>query len=465
MKGINFVQRSTVYLILFSILSFALIFFLDVQEKNNGWRKDLSFNAYSTTSAETQKLLSGLDKDIYLYTFYTQGNRDEYIHTLLESYSRQNKRIKNEWVNLAENPNFLSKINVSGQNELSQDSILVFSPATNRYKILGPNDMYSLGFDIASGNYGISDLRYEKSITEAILYVNSDYVPNVYISTGHGETGVTQIQSLLQYLQLNGYDIQFTKQIPPDLEENSLLLINSPKKDLSEQELQNIQSFEKKGGSILVSLGYNDPSELPNFNLLLSSYGIEVLEGHIVANKSDTQSYYQEPSYLIPYMEKIEMLLPLITANKDLLLMPLPKAFALHQSNDYQNTALLYSGKRAERRSNTNDTVLDTGEMVLAAYSQKQLANAARPALVAIGSTLSITDEYIYSISFASEFVQTILNNLIPQKVIQTNIALKPALRPNLLPSSKNIGIAIILLIPLGILCVAIFVIRYRKSL
>lgn len=465
MKIAKTMRHSLAYLLLFALLSFVLIYFLDVQEAQHGWRKDLSFNAYATTGEETQRILSSLNREVYLYTFYTQANKDEYISTLLESYSRLNSFIKTENISLAENPHFLSKLTAANQQELKQDSLLAYSPATMRYKILAPTDMLSLSYNIQTGKYDFSDLRYEKSITEAILYVNSDQIPKVYILTGHGETPTAQMEALLSYVELNGYAISFVQQVPSDMEGDSLLLINSLKKDLSEQELKHIQTFEEKGGSILATFQYDDPADLPNYKNLLDSYGIEVLKGRVTADKKDTASYYQQPSYLIPYMEPLEMLSGLISSNKDLLLMPLPKAFSLKESNTYRNTALLHSGESAQRLDNENDALLDSGKMTLAAYSEKQLSNSARPKLAVIGSTLSITDEYIYRISFASEFVQTLLNKLLPQKIVQTNIALKPAFRPNLMPGSKNVGVAIIILLPVCILLIGIAVIRHRRSL
>lgn len=465
MKIAKTMRHSLAYLLIFALLSFVLIYFLDVQEAQHGWRKDLSFNAYATTGEETQRILSSLNREVYLYTFYTQANKDEYLSTLLESYSRLNSFIKTENISLAENPHFLSKLTAANQQELKQDSLLAYSPATKRYKILAPTDMLSLSYNIQTGKYDFSDLRYEKSISEAILYVNSDQIPKVYILTGHGETPTAQMEALLSYVQLNGYDISFVQQVPSDMEGDALLLINSLKKDLSEQELEHIQTFEKKGGSILATFQYDDPADLPNYKNLLDSYGIEVLKGRVTADKKDTASYYQQPSYLIPYMEPLEMLSGLISSNKDLLLMPLPKAFSLKESNTYHNTALLHSGESAQRLDNENDALLSSGKMTLAAYSEKQLSNSAHPKLAVIGSTLSITDEYIYSISFASEFVQTLLNKLLPQKIVQTNIALKPAFRPNLMPSSKNVGVAIIILLPVCILLIGIAVIRHRRSL
>lgn len=443
----------------------ATLVFLDAEETKQGWRRDFSFNAFSSTSEETKKLLNNLQNEVYLYTFQSQGSQDDLVRNLLQNYTSINPKIHYENIKLSANPNFLSKISGLSLESIEAESILVYSPYNNRHRLLQSSDMIGLSYDIEKGNYNINDLRYEKRITESILYVSNASVSKIYVINGHGEPPASQIEALLSQLQLNAYEVHFSAQVPENLENDALLMMHSPKKDLSEQEIQNLVRFENEGGSILLSLNYDVPENLNNLYTYLQSYGIKVLSGHIVASADERASYYQDPSYLIPYMNPSSFLSPLIEKNQHLLLMPLPKAFSLQKASHYQTTALLFSGQKSERVDGENATQLAKGEMILAAHSEKEQSNGQRSQIIVLGSTHSITDEYIYSISFAGDFVQSILNRLLPQQYIETNIAVKAALRPNLLIGDKSLGIAIIVLLPLSIAGFGILHVRKRKSL
>lgn len=457
--------RSLTFLLTFTVLSVALLLFLDKEEAKNGWRKDFSFNAFTSTSEETQKLLASVQSEVYLYTFQTQSSRDELVQTLLQNYTGLNPHLHYENISLSASPNFLSNISGLSLDSLEAESILIYSPINKRFRLLQSSDLIGLSYDIEKGNYNISDLRYEKRITESILFVNNANVSKIYVLNGHGEPPASQMEALYSHLQLNAYEIHFSAQVPQDIENDALLMIHSPKKDLSAQEIQNLVRFENEGGSILLSLNYDSPTELPNLFAFLESFGITVLDGHVIADSEERASYYQDVSYLIPYMNTTAMLSPLIEKNQHLLLMPLPKAFSLQNASHYQNTPLLFSGKKSERIDSKTSQKLAKEEMILAAHSEKEQSNGQRSQLIVLGSTHSISDEYIYSISFVGEFIQTILNQLLPQKQIETNIAVKAALRPNLMIGNKNLGIAIIVLLPLSIALIGILHIAKRKSL
>jgi len=107
-----------------------------------------------------------------------------------------------------------------------------------------------------------------------------------------------------------------------------VLLLGCPVNDLDDTEIEQIKAFAQEGGNLFVVRDYTDPvANMPNYLSLLRSYGVVPLEGVAVAGAQDAGSYYGETLYLLPYMEEIDLTLPLIASGMDVLMMPAACAF------------------------------------------------------------------------------------------------------------------------------------------
>jgi len=143
----------------------------------------------------------------------------------------------------------------------------------------------------------------ESSLTSAIHYVDSGYMPNAYFLEGHGERTLEELYSVEVTLTEENYNVQTINLAtePEKMQQGDILVVAAPKQDLSEAEREILKAYMDKGGRFLFVM---DPvvmhsTDLPNFESLLKIYGLElergvVLEGNInyMAN-----SY---PSYLVP---------------------------------------------------------------------------------------------------------------------------------------------------------------------
>ena len=61
-------------------------------EDDYGWRRDFSFNGYTATGEQTQKVLATLTAPVDLYLLYQSGEMDSQLYEVLERYARLSDR-------------------------------------------------------------------------------------------------------------------------------------------------------------------------------------------------------------------------------------------------------------------------------------------------------------------------------------------------------------------------------------
>ena len=131
-----------------------------------GWRKDLSYNSYATTGEETQNALERVQDDVELYLLYQNGDEDEQVLQVLNRY-----KVLSDHISVIRNPAILSRFTGDETTSVAADSVIVSCPATGRYKVLDYQNFFTTGYNIEAGEFQIEGLSYEKTLTEAIVYV------------------------------------------------------------------------------------------------------------------------------------------------------------------------------------------------------------------------------------------------------------------------------------------------------
>ena len=442
-------------------------------EKTYGWRQDYSFNGYTATGEETKKALDTLKEPVTLYLLY-QNDMDSQLYEVLTRYQLLSSLITVTPIDLTKNPGFVTLFEGDLQSSVTADSVVVSCETTGRYKIVSYEDFITQGYNINTGAFEIAGLAYEKSVTEAILYVSQTDVPVVGISQGHGELTPTTLKTLIGFLQDNSYDVQTVDLLSGDtLEGVDLLLIADPYKDFTTGEIDTLKAFAQTGGSFFVIRDYTDPLDLQNYQALLRSYGVVPLPGIVVAAQEDTDSYYGEQIYLLPEFESLDMTLPLIASGMDVLLLVGASAFETPEGADPSLSAVtvLRSGESAYLRDpSTGSGSIEyqegdlRGKMTLAILAARMHANGNISRMFAIGNSTVFTDEYIYQRTFNQQFIIQLMGELLPQKTISLDIIAKTALHPGLIVGSAAPAIALLAALPVLILLLALFVLLPRRN-
>ena len=81
-------------------------------------------------------------------------------------------------------------------------------------------------------------------------------------------------------------------------EDAQCLIINAPTSDFSEDDANKVITYLNNGGNLLITTNSEVTDNMPNFESILSTYGITRQKGMIA--ESDTTMYYQNPFYLLP---------------------------------------------------------------------------------------------------------------------------------------------------------------------
>ena len=284
-------SMSTALLCLCLAVLVGLNVLFDTLEKKNGWRVDYSFNGVTTQSETTRAVLDSLPHDVHIYALYTQENADLPLLELLNRYAAASDRVTWEHADVTLNPALLTRFPGTADEPLTNDSLVVSCEATGRYKILTWENFISLGLNYETGAYAISGLTYEQQITSAISYVTQETIPRVMILQGHGELDEGSTAVLADFLTSNNFEVAYFElgSAEAELRPDDLLMILSPQRDFMDTELKALMDFASAGGNILFTCDYTDPVEnMPNYQALLRSYGIQPRDGVVVASTEES---------------------------------------------------------------------------------------------------------------------------------------------------------------------------------
>lgn len=444
-------------------------------EEEYGWRRDMSFNGYATTSEETQATLDRVTKPVELYLLYQSGQEDVQVLQVLNRYKVMCDYITVLPTDIAKNPGILTRFTGDEDSSIAADTVVVSCPDTGRYKALSYNDFLASGYNVDSGAFELEGLAYEKKLTEAIVYVSRDEIPTVGLLQGHGELTMDTLQNLVSYFQRNNFDSRTINLLNGDtLEGVDILLIAGPQKDLSDGEIETVSAFAQNDGSLFVMRDYTDPLDgMPNYMALLRSYGVIPLPGVAVAGEEETESYYGEQLYLLPYMAELDMTLPLISSGYDILLMPAACAFEAPAAGDQSLTVetVLKTGSQAYLRSLSDgvDSIEKQagdreGELTLALYARRMHSSGNISRMFAIGNSAMFIDEYIYQSTFNEEFITAIMKELAPESGISLDIMAASAFRPALTAGSQTLGVVLLVLLPMLTIILALCVLLPRNN-
>lgn len=454
------------------VIAILLCLIGDTVEKRYALALDCSYNNSTTQSATTDAVLRSLNSGVHLYALASQGNEDDTLAVLLTRYAAASEHITVSHENVLQNPALMTAFtDALGENNVSTDCLIVYSETNDRARILNQSNFYTYSFDMTTGVYTPATLNYEKAITEAILYVSADELPGVQILTGHGELTEIDTATMEAALVAANYSVSRVELSTDALDADAVLMILSPQKDLTDDELDILMTHAERGGNFFIISQYDDPMTLANFHALFDMYGISPLPGLVIAKESAADSYYADATvYLMPYMQPHPATDGMIAASTDILLTPLARAF--DPSSPPENVSvspLLVSGDAYIRDFTRGDAVSEQqpgdaeGTFAIAMLCERQGAQAVSRAFV-IGSATTFTDYWVQSYTASDEFLINVLNYMQGESPVDLNILPKDAVRASLSLSSLTGGVVAIAVIPLMVFLSAAFVLMPRRN-
>lgn len=345
--------RYGAYSSVMTIAVISIIVVLNLVISQFDFKIDLTTEKMFSLSDQTKQIVSSLNKDVDIYTTYATGNENIQFVEMLDKYKGLSNKIKitNKDPNL--NPTFMQKY-MEDERSISAGSIIVESG--NRFKVLSSYDLVDYQPNYQTYRNEVTGIALEQKVTSAIQYVTTDNLPIAYIIEGHNEFELdSTVQDSLanENYELKNLNILTQGSIPDDA---SLLIINSPARDYSQDEAKILIDYLNKGGKAIFILNfYND--EKPNYESVLASYGVKP-QNLVVLEGNQSNCLPNNPLYLLPNIENHDITKPLVD-NKLNIILPYTQAIEnLQQKNaNTKITPLLTTSNSAYAKVNNESTI------------------------------------------------------------------------------------------------------------
>ena len=267
---------------------------------------DLTVEGIYTPSEETLAILDQVEDDVIIYGLYNTGTeQNEYnkrVINLIEAYTDLSDHVSFKLIDPLTDPAFVNGFLADDSVNLENGSLIMVNQATGKFKTILLSSMYEITTDYSLMTRSITGFSAEVALSSALQYVCITDTPVLYQLTGHSERALTS--AFINYLSYTNYEVDSLHLIlenVTELEANeySVILVNNPRLDITEDEYQILLSFMERGGRMLF-LASSDMPELPNFERLLQRYGISIQRGLMI--ETSANHYYQYPYVIRPEM-------------------------------------------------------------------------------------------------------------------------------------------------------------------
>ena len=261
-----------------------------------GRRADIPDNRLYTISDTTVELLENLEEDItvtVLTTEYVYQNTSSLrpIREVLMRYEQlAGGKLSVRYVDPYANPAIVEQY--SDLSTPSEGDIILAS--SKRYTSVSPSDLYDIRIDYTEGTQQ-QGLQAEQKFSSAIMYCLADELPRAVRTRGHDEDELSSLNSLLNTANYTLDTVNLAvAEIPED---TAILIINNPKVDFTDVEIDALEAYLNNSGNIIVFYDTTCPS-LPNFELLMEDWGVKP-QNLLVC---DSEWAYTSPRAVIPQL-------------------------------------------------------------------------------------------------------------------------------------------------------------------
>jgi len=424
---------------------------------------DLTDNKLYDLSEATAQVAASLTEPVTITVF---SRRDDFVimlRELLDRYDALSGQISVIYKDPYENPVLIDSYKQKGIT-IKQDDIVV--EGEYRLKQYAIQDMYNMN----AAQTAVTGMKAEQQITGSLLYVNDTSVPVVRFTDGHNERPTTALMSLFEQ---NNFDVGRTTLSVMGIGDNTdVLVIASPTRDFEPKEIDSLDTFMNRGGSLMVFI---EPSvnEYTNLEAFINGWGIG-LGDKVVFEK---EAYVSgNPINIVPMYVQHEIN-QYFGDNRYFLTMPSTRNlfFVENSSYDLDVKALLVSSGESYAKSGVDFETAqkrnsdETGPFYLAMTSSRQVLRDGKEdeaKLFVAGSRNMFGDDILGTSTYANADFLTQSINWLNEMQSSINIPAKniEADPISVLPNeAKNIGIVLIGVLPAMVL-VAGFVIYFRRK-
>ena len=261
--------------------------------------KDLTSNGKYSISDATKEFLKTMDTPVDLYYVTSEGEEELTIQQSAERIAEACDNVSLHYKDPVQYPMFVKQYN--GMADITNNSIIVINrDDPKKFRYIDSEQMKIYQMDMQTFTPVLYGYDAELEIIKAIVAVTEESRGTIYMTEGHREWEWLEIDSedqrgkitdtFLDLLSLNAFKVKYcnlTKlgAVPDDC---SVLFINSPLTDLTEQEVALVEAYMTNGGTVILSLMF-DTDKFTNLQSLLAQYGL-TYESGIVCESDESHT-------------------------------------------------------------------------------------------------------------------------------------------------------------------------------
>lgn len=296
-------------------------------------------NRFKLTN-ESVKYIENLKNDVKITVCYDEleyksmGDFYKQIYEILKDYSKHNKKIDLQFVDLHKNPTFSQKY--LNQN-IQMGDILIES--NNKVRKISNNDLVQQ----EQTSYGdvVYSSQAEQVVTSAIMYVTSEKQTTVSLLGGLNNAN---IDSYAELLRKNNYEVIEQNILTDEINKDAdLVVLSAPDADLSADQVKKLENYLDNDGKFGKSLVYIADVQKPVKPVLasfLAEWGMKVEEA-VALETNSGNILYNNPSLMVNKFNDEEILKQLKTDKLPLVVGNVTPVKVLFDEKDNRKTQVL----------------------------------------------------------------------------------------------------------------------------
>ncbi|EKN65215.1 ABC transporter [Neobacillus bataviensis LMG 21833] len=278
----------------FLLVVIAIVIILNLFVAKFDQKFDFTNTKVFTLSKETKTIVTDLKDEVTIIVLEKAGSERSTNARIVGEYQEASSNITVQFIDPELNPNLLQEY--GDDSNLTFGSIIVENGG--KVKTLSPIDFVTLSKDQSK----VKEIATESKITSAILSVTAKGEKVIYTTVGHGEEALNE--ELKQALENENYiieEINLLTDTAPAAKE-SVVVINSLKKDISEEEAAKLKEYMSSGGKLLVIDDLYD-ADRKNYENILKLNGVQI-QRSIVFENDMTHRLNSDKYVMIPEFGK-----------------------------------------------------------------------------------------------------------------------------------------------------------------
>ncbi|MGE5586299.1 MAG: GldG family protein [Bacillota bacterium] len=288
---------------------------------------DLTQNKMYTLSEETRQVLRKVDRDIKITAFFPEGDPvGEMVKDLLKEYTRLSPKISVSFVDPDKNPSLAKRYEITAYG-----TSVVESGAKSR-KVM-QYDLVEYGGDSQTPGFAG-----EQAFTRAIIGVLQEEEKSICFLVGHDERDLIQdYWQARSFLEGEGYatktlNLATEGKVPQDA---ALLVIAGPQKDLAPKEVEAVQDYVNRGGSVMVlAEPLRQKGQLSNLKAMVARWGVGMNDDVVIDPASH---YFLDAGSPIPEVRYHDITMKLASAKLGCVL---PRSRSLYEVKDTRDSGV-----------------------------------------------------------------------------------------------------------------------------